>query len=709
MKKSKKKQASNDSVKSSQHSKGTVSLDSTKKQADGESDVTREMWLSLVQNIPNVILNVDRDGKIITINRTLIDVEVKDMIGQSAYDKVAPDYRAKFKKNLKRCFSTGKESTFEVLAIGAEGPCTAWYETHIIPIKNESEVVSAMIINTDITARKQADEAIRKSEKEYKSLFNNALIGIITTNAKTKITAINELGYKMLGYLSREDVIDKLVMADICVLPTARNEISKILSEKCELTDYETQFKRADGTTFWCEVSARYYPDEEKVESTFIDISKRKDAEERIHSLTYYDQLTKLPNKDLFKSYIESEIQKANKKRRGGIFAVMCLGINKFKNINNVYGTDMGDSMLKKVAQRLEGSVYEKDKVSRFDGDKFMILFSEIASRDDAGGLVKKIDDVFSEPFIINNIKFQINASMGVCLYPVDGSTAELLLENSEATMYMAKERGISSLFFDAQLNTQVMKRLQLERELIKAIDKSEFIAHYQPRVVSDGSIVGMESLIRWQSPKRGLVPPLEFIPHMERNGMIVDIGKFILHQSCIQNKQWQEMGYESMRVSVNLSVYQFSQPDLVNTIVKILKETGLNPKWLELEITESGIMENEKDSIEKLNEIQKIGISVSIDDFGTGYSSLSKLKDYPIDTLKIDKSFIDHIPSDTNSATIVTTIIDLAHNLGFNVVAEGVEKKEQVDFLITHGCDHFQGYYFSKPLPSKKFEEFIN
>jgi diguanylate cyclase (GGDEF)-like protein/PAS domain S-box-containing protein len=558
----------------------------------------------------------------------------------------------------------------------------------------------------DISKRKSAEKALHDNEEKYRSLHENALVGMVTADRRGGIIGINELASKMLGYPSKEEVISKVNICDVFSDVDAREDFFANIFEKGQIIDYETRLFNKEGEHFWAEVSFKWYKDEGFIDGILIDISKRKNAEERIYNLTYYDQLTKLPNKEFFKTRIQNEILKIQRRNTGNIFAVMCLGINSFKSINTIYGPEVGDILLTEIAHRLSSNVYDKDMVSRFDGDKFMILFSDIASRDDAGELIKKITEIFSDVFKIDDNHFTIGASMGICIYPEDGITSEIIIKNSEAAMFMAKEQGKVTHFFDPKLNEEVVIRFQLEKELQQAIADNEFIAFFQPKVMYDGDIVGMESLIRWNSSNRGLVLPYQFISIAERNSLITEIGNIILEQACTFNKRWQKMGYKPLRVSVNLSPFQFSQKNLVNDIKRILKRTDLEPKWLEIEITESGIFKNEKESIEKMFEIHKLGISISIDDFGTGYSSLSKLKDYPIDILKIDKSIIDGIPASKTSSIITTTIIDLAHNLGFSVVAEGVEKKDQLDFLVFHKCDQFQGYYFSKPVSPDEFEK---
>jgi EAL domain-containing protein (putative c-di-GMP-specific phosphodiesterase class I) len=298
---------------------------------------------------------------------------------------------------------------------------------------------------------------------------------------------------------------------------------------------------------------------------------------------------------------------------------------------------------------------------------------------------------------------------MGICFYPDDGNNSGLLIKNSETAMYNARNRHLTSYsLFDEKLNSEMLSRLKIEKEMQDALSLKEFCVYYQPKVDVTQKIIGMEALVRWQSPVRGLIPPGVFIPIAEMNGMILQIGENVLYESCVQNRKWQEKGITPIPVAVNISPFEFNQGNVVSNIKAVLKDTGIDPRWLEIEITESGIMENEQDSIEKLSEIHNMNISISIDDFGTGYSSLSKLKDYPVDKLKIDKSFVDNLPESSKSVILVTSMIGLAHNLGFKVVTEGVETKTQFDYLCETGSDQFQGYYFSRPVDAEKFGNLI-
>ncbi|HOW52044.1 MAG TPA: EAL domain-containing protein [bacterium] len=416
-----------------------------------------------------------------------------------------------------------------------------------------------------------------------------------------------------------------------------------------------------------------------------------------------HDRLTNLPNRDSFIQRLGVEIMKA--RNRGQLFAAMAIGIDKFKHINSIYGTPGGDAILAGLAERLRGIVRDHDVVGRFGDDRFMVLFSDIARVEDTLNVVQKVWEAVERPFQIVGQEVRISASMGLCFFPLDAKSPEELVKNAETAMFAVKESGGGAhRFFDEKLNTDMTERVTIERMLRDAVTRDEFVPYFQPKVDRYGYLLGMESLIRWNS-SNGLIMPSHFIPIAEQNGSIVDIGERILYHSCRQNRAWQDDGFVPKKVSVNLSPFEFRHPDLIRRIRDTIEKSGLDPMWLELEITESGIVRNEKDAIVKLTELHEMGVTLSIDDFGTGYSSLSKLKDYPLDTLKIDKTFIDNLPTDKRAVTIVTSLIKLAHNLGFKVVAEGVERPEQLEFLILLGCDQFQGYLFSKPLTADEFE----
>ncbi|MCP4134468.1 MAG: EAL domain-containing protein [bacterium] len=570
-------------------------------------------------------------------------------------------------------------------------------------------------IFNDITDAVAAEEKIKKqneelaaSEKKYRVLYDNALVGMWAVGFSSgKITRINRTGCRILGFASEDEVIDKITLNDLFIDHDEKERVLTELESHDDIFNQEIRLKSKDGSTVWIELTGKNFPDKDIVEGVFTDITKRRAAEENVHKLTFYDPLTELPNRRMFLNSLERGILKSQRKGTHNMFAVMCLGVDRFKNINDMYGPRIGDIILKQVSLRLKKLFRDDDVVSRLDGDKFITLFSDIGSTDGVLDIVQKIADAFQEPFTVENVEINLTASSGVCVYPNDGENAEQLINNSEAALYTAKENGKNGYhIFDAELNKDLLNRLQIERELREAIIENQLETYYQPKVDYSGKLIGMEALVRWRSPSRGLVPPYEFISIAEKNGMILDIGEIILHDSCRQNKAWQDAGYPALKISVNISPLQFRQENLIDDILGILKKTGLEAQWLELEVTESEIVDDEENSIARLKKLHDLGISISIDDFGTGYSSLSKLKDYPIDILKIDKSFVDSLPDDIRSATLATTIIDMAHNLGFKVVAEGVETREQLNFLAKYNCDHYQGYFFSRPLSPEDFEK---
>ncbi len=577
---------------------------------------------------------------------------------------------------------------------------------------------SIFCYSIDITERNESEKELTDNIEKLQTLIENSSEVIVVFDINGILRYASNSAPRILGY-GPEEVIGKYVFD--FVHPSDKPKLLNLFAESIEgkIQELKIEFRvmHKDGSWRYVATMAKNMLNNPVINGTVInmyDITEKKMAEEKASYYEFHDPLTKLPNRELFQNSVDAEIKKYKSSRRKNekqeyLFAIMCLGLDKFKKINSMYGPSIGDLLLQKVAQRLKVNFRETDLVSRFGGDTYMVLFTDIENYEDVIGIIQKTMNIFQDPFIIESNLFQITVSIGVCFFPHDGFNTELIVKNAESAMYTAKEQGRNTYrLFDARLNSQMLTRLQIENDLQDAIFHNHFQAYYQPKINKMGDIIGMESLIRWISPYKDneVILPNSFIGVAEKNGMITDIGNIILFESCSQNKEWQDKGYPFIPVAVNISPYQFKQPNLVLGINNILKQTRLNPKFLELEITESGIMEDEEDSIKKLNELHDLGVKIAIDDFGIGYSSLSKLKDYPIDTLKIDRSFVTFLPADEKSSAIATTIIDLAHNLGFKVVAEGVETKEQLDFLQKNNCDFFQGFYFSTPLPSDEIEK---
>lgn len=439
-------------------------------------------------------------------------------------------------------------------------------------------------------------------------------------------------------------------------------------------------------------------------------LTERKQA--HLYHLAHFDALTGLPNRLLFEDRLTQAL--VHERRAGKLVALLFLDLDRFKAINDTFGHAVGDLLLKAVSKRLSQTVRESDTVARMGGDEFTLIFSGIHEPLDAGKIAHLILEVMGKPFVLEGHEVFVSTSIGITLYPLDTDgidPIETLLKNADTAMYKAKDRGKNNYqFFTPEMNVATLERMLLENDLRKALENDEFILHYQPRIhCADSSVSGMEALIRWQHPKLGLVSPATFIPLAEETGLIVPIGEWVLRTACLQTKAWHDAGMPPLRVAVNISARQFKHADLILTIEKVLHETGLSPRFLEVELTESLAMEDVQQTIVTLNALNNMGISIAIDDFGTGYSSLAYLKRFPVDFLKIDQSFVRDIVDNSDSAAIAKAIIAMAHNLNLEVVGEGVETSEQFDFLRQNDCEEVQGYLFSRPLCVEEFNHYIN
>jgi diguanylate cyclase (GGDEF)-like protein len=436
------------------------------------------------------------------------------------------------------------------------------------------------------------------------------------------------------------------------------------------------------------------------------EIAERKSIEkeliihrERLIRLAHYDNLTALPNRLFFNELLTKIVNHAHRKKSK--LAILYIDLDKFKTINDALGHPVGDLVLKEIANRFLKIIRSSDILARLSGDEFAILLNDIDHPKFASSIAEKILTICSQPLKINNYEFILTTSIGISTYPEDGTSLEDLLKNADMAMYKAKKAGGGVFnYYTKAMDLEAHERIKLESALRNAIHRNEFLLYYQPKLqLSDSAIIGVEALIRWKDPVLGLISPEKFIPLAEETSLILQIGEWVLREACRANKSWQEKGYEPITVAVNLSAKQFHHPDIIGMIEKVLAETKLEPKYLELEITETAMMNNIDTAIETLHAIKRMGVKISIDDFGTGYTSINHFKQFPINVIKIDKSFIKELPTSHNDASITTAIIALAHSLNIKVVAEGVETAKQLQFLIDHDCDMVQGYYFSQPV----------
>lgn len=446
------------------------------------------------------------------------------------------------------------------------------------------------------------------------------------------------------------------------------------------------------------------------------DVSELKNAEEQIRYLAYYDGLTGLANRELFKDRLHKALAFGSRQKH--TIAVLFLDLDRFKRVNDTLGHHIGDELLKNIAERINICVRESDSVARFGveetetcvsrlgGDEFTILLTALAHPEDAAVVARRIIASIPKPIVLQGHELYVTTSIGISVFPDDGEDADTLLKNADAAMYDAKDKGRNNFqFFKETLNVTSSDRFGLESDLRKALDREEFLLHYQPQVdMQSGKIVGSEALIRWINPERGLVSPAEFIPLAEELGIIIPLTEWVIKEACEQNKAWQLAGLPPLPVSVNISGQQFSQLKVAETAQRCLEACGLDPEYLEIELTESALMENKDIANKILEQLRVLSVTIAIDDFGTGYSSLAYLKTFPINTLKIDRSFVNDITTDPNDAAIVKAIIAMAHSLELKVIAEGVETEAQLAFLQNLGCNEYQGFLFSRPLPAQEF-----
>ena len=426
-----------------------------------------------------------------------------------------------------------------------------------------------------------------------------------------------------------------------------------------------------------------------------------------IEHLAYHDALTGLPNRPLFMDRLIVAVAQANRANQN--LAVFFLDLDRFKDINDSLGHSVGDTLLKACAERIRRCVREGDTVARFGGDEFTLLIPRINTIEDAAKIAQKVIDTLHVPFLIHERELFVTASVGVGIYPSDGLDPETLVRNADSAMYRAKDQGRDGYqLYAPAMNARALERLALENQLRKALSQEELVLYYQPQLDASKNVVGVEALIRWKHPEMGLLSPGHFIGVAEMSGLIIPIGDWTLRTACKQLKTWQRRIDDDFTVAVNLSARQFQQPNLVDGIREVIDETGIAPSSLELEITESNAMHNAENTIYTLRELKDLGVRISMDDFGTGYSSLNYLKRFPIDNLKLDQTFVRDVDTDPSDAAIVSAVIQMAHSLDLKVVAEGVEREEQLEFLRRQHCDIFQGYLFSPPIPADRLEAFL-
>jgi diguanylate cyclase (GGDEF)-like protein/PAS domain S-box-containing protein len=672
---------------------------------------SEERHRAVVETLNEGLLITDEADRVLFANERMAAMtgrSISEVVGRAASELfLAPkDWAALDARNRRRM--RGHSERYEVEMRRKDGG-VFFAEVNAIPFRDaDGAIVGTLGAITDITERKRAEDSLRRSAREYRDLFESANDAILILRPESQmILEANRKACETYG-LPREQIVGMSLKNFTRDVPRSEEQIRRILREGAS-ENLETVHFHRDGTPIDLLVSSSVveYRGESAILSVCRDITESKRAKQEIERLAYHDPLTDLPNRARFADRLEIALSQA--RREGHSLAILFLDLDRFKVVNDSLGHKVGDLLLQKVALRLSQLVRGGDTLARLGGDEFIILLSRIDQDEDAARVAQNVLALFRKPFLLGERELFITASIGISLFPRHGEDRESLVKNADIAMYRAKQEGRDNFQFHTSQHTHdAIRRLALETDLRKAIDRDEIGVYFQPLVdTRTRGLVGAEALARWAHPGRGLLRPSEFIPIAEETGLIVPLGARILRAACERMRAWHDED-RRLRLSVNLSARQFHQKELAAQVDRVLRETGLAPEMLELEITESIAMQNVGASVVALRALKDLGVRITIDDFGTGYSSLSYLKKFPIDTIKIDQAFVQDVCSDSNDAAIVRAAIVMAHELKLDVIAEGVESADQVEFLRRRDCHVMQGFLFSEPLPADRFDALL-
>ncbi len=684
--------------------KGTVTDISDLRNAEQE----HRRLAAIVRCSDDAIISCTTQGEIETWNagaERIFGYCAEEVIGKRL-DVLAPGgHPDEYLQIIERIKSGQEAGDIETIRIRKNGQ-PIMIALSVSPITDAAgEVVGAAAIARDITERKQAEERLLLKTALLEAQSETTIEGILVVDESDRIILANRQFARHFGVpddllLAKDDRLVLKLVADKVEDPDAFHERIKYLNSHPDEKSSD-EFRLKNGKTFE-RYSAPLVDANGRRRGRiwyFRDVTDRRIAEERIEFLAYFDALTGLPNRTLLKDRLLKAL--AGARRRGDHVALLSLDLDRFKLVNDSLGHAIGDLLLKDVADRLKGCIREQDTVAKVNGDEFVIVLSGVKDEAEAAVAAARITDAVAGRFSVQGHSLSTSCSLGISLFPEHSGDSDTLIRYADQAMYRAKENGRNRFqFFHEDMNLRVMERLGLENDLRLALERNEFFLVYQPQMgITSGEVTGIEALIRWQHPALGLVPPDEFIAIAENSGLILPIGEWVLRTACAQAQMWHREGFLTFPIAVNVSAVQFRQEGFCQLIRSVLHETGLPPQFLELELTETLLLSNADVMFSVLQELKELGVLLAIDDFGTGYSSLSYLKQFQVNKLKIDRSFIRDIAIDSDDAAITTAIISLAKSLNLKVVAEGVENEAQMSFLRTHHCDEIQGYYFSRPI----------
>lgn len=670
----------------------------------------------LLQQLPAGIFLTDIQGEIRYVNdrwQLLAGLTAEQAAGTGWIQALHPDDRNLMLETWRQAIQNCTEFVADHRFRTPSGR-VKWLNTRATPLMDRAGRITGYLgVHADIADLKQTEETLRASEARFRSYFELPLIGIALTGADKRWWEVNDRLCEMLGY--RRAQLLSMTWAELTHpddLGIDVMQFERVIGRRIEGYSVDKRFIRQDGALLYTGVSTRCVRRTNGAVDYFVmviqDITERKEAEDRVQHLAHYDPLTGLPNRVLLGDRLQQAVARAG--REHAQTGVMMVDIDRFKLINDALGHAVGDRLLQEVATRLRGCARQCDTISRQGGDEFAVLLPDLDSGDEATRIAQRMLELMAQPIRLDDQELSVTCSIGISLYPRDGRTGDLLLKNADIALYRAKDMGRNNYQFYLSGATMLSReRLNLETSLRHAVERQQLEVYYQPKWdFRAGAVTGAEALVRSNHPKLGLLSPARFIPIAEDSGLVLPMGEWVLRAAIREIGELHRSGFPGLRIAVNLSGRQFQQVELADLVAQALTENGFDPVCLELELTESTLMHHTDNNLAVLNALKATGARIAIDDFGTGYSSLSYLQQFPVDVLKIDRTFVMDLPDAAGSVAIVDAIVTLAHGLGLEVVAEGVETPEQLAFLHTHGCDEGQGYYFGRPTSLAEFRALL-